>query len=81
MMNAIAEFEEILDILKKGFWVPVYKDVAKDPMRMDRYHGITLMSIAGGMLEFLILERLSVLLLEAGVPHVNQTACRKGTLH
>ena len=58
--------------------VPVYKGRGKDPMKTDSYRGITLTSMVAKVLEFLLLERLESIFLEAGLPHINQSAYRKG---
>ena len=44
---------------------------------MDSYRGVTLSSVIAKVLEFLILMRLQPLLLEANIPHVNQSAYQK----
>ena len=71
IMNGIVEFEVIPDIVKCGIIVPVYIGSGKDTMKMDSYHGITLTFMVAKVLEFLILGRMDVLLLEAGIPHMN----------
>ena len=53
------------------------RDDGKDPPRMDSYRGITLTSIIAKVLEFLLLERLECVFVEAGLPHVNQSAYRR----
>ena len=49
----------------------------KDPLDKNNYRGITVASVPAKVLEFLILERLNTVLLQAGIPHVNQTAYRR----
>ena len=56
----------------EGVVVPVYKGGGKDPMKTDSYRGITLTSTVAKVLEFLLLEHLESIFLEAGLPHVNQ---------
>ena len=58
IFNSIIELEAIPDILKRGSITPVYKG------------GITVAPVLAKVLEFLILERLNMVLLEAGVSHV-----------
>ena len=41
---------------------------------MNSYWGVTLTSVIAKVLESLVLERMQDILIEAGVPHVNQTA-------
>ena len=49
----------------------------KDPPKVDSYRVVNLTSMVAKVLEFLILERLQSVFLEAGLPHVNQSAYRK----
>ena len=62
---------------KRGLIVPVYKGGGKDPLRVDSYRGVTLSSMVAKVLEFLFLEWLQPVFMEAGLPHVNQSAYRK----
>ena len=55
----------------------VYKGSGKNPLKIDSYRGITLTSMVAKVLEFLLLERLESIFLEAGLPHINQSAYRK----
>ena len=77
ILNCIVELEAIPDIFKCGSITPVYKGGGKDPLDKNSYRGITVASVLAKVLEFLILGRLDSVLLEAGVPHVNQTAYRR----
>ena len=52
-------------MLKKGVVVPIYKRRGKDPMKTDSYRGITLTSMVAKVLEFLLLEHLESIFLEA----------------
>ena len=74
ILNAIIRLEVILDALKVGSIVPIYKGGGKDPLDVHSYRGITLTSVVSKVLEFLLLDRLKLVLLEAGLPHVNQSA-------
>ena len=56
--------------------VPVYKRGGKYPLKLDSYRGVTLTSMVGKVLEFL-LERLQMVFLEENLLHVNQTAYQK----
>ena len=76
ILNAVVKMETIPDVLKRGVIVPVYKGGGKDPMRTDSYRGITLTSMVSKVLEFLMLERLEMVFMEAGLPPVNQSAYR-----
>ena len=42
-----------------------------DPLKTDSYRGITLTSMVAKVLEFLLLERLELVFMEAGLPHIN----------
>ena len=77
ILNAIKELEVVLDVLKRGLIVPVYKGGGKDPLKVDSYRGVTLTSVVAKVLEFLVLERLQPVFMEAGLPHVNQSGYRK----
>ena len=77
ILNCIVELEVIPDMFKYGSITPVYKGGGKDPLDKNSYRGITVTSVLAKLLEYLILERLNVVLLESGVPHVNQTAYRR----
>ena len=76
--NAIIELEHIPDCLKTGIIVPIYKGGGKDPLDTNSYRGITLTPILGKVLESLLLARLQLHLSEKSIPHLNQTAYRKG---
>ena len=77
ILNCIVKLEVIPDMFKYGSITPVYKGGGKDPLDKNSYRGITVTSVLAKLLEYLILERLNVVLLESGVPHVNQTAYRR----
>ena len=61
------------DSLKLGVVVPVYKGSGKGPLLVESYRGVTLSSVVTKVLEFLILERLQMVFLEASIPHPNQS--------
>ena len=69
--------EEIPTSLKTGLTIPVYKGGGKDPLDVNSYRGITLNYVISKVLEFLILERLDPLFIDAGLPHPNQSAYRR----
>ena len=77
ILNATAELESVPTVLKRGVVVPVYKGGGKDPMKIDSYRGITLTSMVAKVLEFLLLQRIVLVFLEAGLPHINQSAYRR----
>ena len=60
-------------VLKRGFVVPIYKRGGKNRMKIDSYRGITLISMVAKVLEFLLLERLELVFLEADLPQ--QSIC------
>ena len=43
-------------------------------LKVDSYRGVTLTSMVGKVLEFLLLERMWKVFLEENLPHINQTA-------
>ena len=55
----------------------VYKGGGKDPLKVDSFWGVTLTSTLAKVIEFLIMDRLQLFLLEAGLPHVNQSEYRR----
>ena len=77
ILNAIIDLEVIPDSFKFGLVVPVYKGSGKDPLKTDSYRGITLSPVFSKVLEFLILDRLDMVFMEASVPHMNQSAYKK----
>ena len=77
IMNAIIDHEYIPESFKCDLVVPIYKGAGKDPLATNSYRGITLSPVFSKVLEFLILERLGLVFMEANIPHVNQSAYRK----
>ena len=78
IFNAIVTLEALPDSLKSGFVIPVYKRNGRDPLLPDSYRGITLSSVVSKVLEKLVLGRLEMNLMEANIPHLNQSAyCKK----
>ena len=73
----MVEMEKISAVLKCGVVIPIYKGGGKDPLNINSYRGVTLTSVTAKVLEFLVLERMQVIFLEAGIPHRNQTAYQK----
>ena len=78
ILNSIVEVEQVPTCLKLGITIPIYKGGGKDPLDVNSYRGITLNSVLSKVLETLILNRLEPLFMEAGIPHPNQSAYRKG---
>ena len=77
ILNASVELESVPEVLKRGIVVPVYKGGGKNPLKANSYRGITLTSIMAKVLEFLLLERLHLVFLEAGLPHINQSMYKR----
>ena len=71
------EAEQVPAYLKLGITIPIYKGGGKDPLDVNSYRGITLNSVTSKVLESPILDRLEPLFVEAGLPHLNQSAYRK----
>ena len=78
ILNAVVELEGIPEVRKRGMVVPVYEGGGRDPLKTDSYRGITLTSMVAKVLEFLLLECLDGVFSEVGLPHINQTAYRRG---
>ena len=72
------ESEAVPIVLKTGILVPVYKGGGNDPLEVDSFRRVTSTSTLTKVLEFLIVDRLQLFLLEPGLPHVNQSAYRRG---
>ena len=60
ILNAVMDLEVVHEVLKSGVIVPIYKEAGKDPLKVDRYRGITFTSMVSNVLEFLLLERLEL---------------------
>ena len=75
--NYIVDVEHIPDSLKIGTVIPVYKGGGKDPLDANSCRGITVSSVFAKVLESLLKARLLTHFMERGIPHLNQTACRK----
>ena len=65
LLNVLNSIVVIPDVLKRGVVVPVYKGSGKDSLRVDSYCSVTLSSMVAKILEFLCLQRLEVVFLEA----------------
>ena len=79
ILNAAVELEAVPDALKSGLVIPIYKGAGKDPLCLDSYRGITITSVISKVLESLLLERMESTFVDAGNPHINQTAYKKST--
>ena len=76
-MNSVIDLESVRDSLKWGVVILIYKESGKDPLLVESYRDVTLSSVVTKVLEFLVLERLQMVFLEASIPHINQSAYRK----
>ena len=65
------EMEKIPAVLKCVVVVPVYKGGGKDPLTASNCRDVALTSVIAKVLEFLVLQRLQVIFLEAGILHCN----------
>ena len=77
ILNTVIDLESVLDSLKQGVVILVYKGSGKDPLQVKSYRGVTLSSVVTKVLEFMVLERLQMVFLEASIPHPKQSAYRK----
>ena len=78
LFNRILILEQIPAALNEGLIIPIHKGKGKDPFKPGNYRGITLSSVIAKLFEIILLQRLSPLLEEAGVPDFAQTAYQKG---
>ena len=78
VLNSIIDVEQIPPCLKRGITIPIYKGGGKDPLDVNSYRGISLNSVVAKVMGSLILNRLEPLFMEAGLPHPNQSAYKKG---
>ena len=79
LLNAVMELEVVADVLKRGLTVPVYKGAEND-LNLDSYRRVTVTSMVAKVLEFLVLEWLQPVFMEASLAHVNQSRqCHVGT--
>ena len=72
ILNSIIDVEQVSACFKLGVTISIYRGGRKDPLDVNSYRGITVLS---KVLESLILNRLAPLL-EAGLAHPNQSAYR-----
>ena len=73
--NNICQLEQIPQCFKHG---PAYKGKGRDPLLKKSYRGITLTSVLAKVFEIIIVQRVTPILDEAGVPQISQAAYRKG---
>ena len=78
IFNRIISLEEITTSLNEGLIIPVHKGKGKYPFLLGSYRGITLSSVISKDLGIILLQRLSHVLEEAGVPDFAQTSYQKG---
>ena len=71
ILNDVVDLDVGPEVLKSGVIVPIYKRGGKDLLKVDSYRGIALKCMVSKVLEFLLLERLELVFMEAGLPHVN----------
>ena len=56
ILNVVVELEVVLEVLKRGVVVPVYKSGGRNSLKPDSYRGVTLTFMVGKVLEFLLLK-------------------------
>ena len=76
VFNAIIDLEVVPPSLLRAIIVPIYK--GRDPLSMDNYRGISLTSVIGKPFERILLQRITPVLKESGIPHYTQTAYQAG---
>ena len=78
VFNCITQLERIPSCFKLGIVIPIYKGKGRDPLLIKSYRGITLTSVLAKVFELVLLDRISPILEDAGIPQLTQTAYRKG---
>ena len=78
IFNRIVSLEKVPESLNEGLIIPVHKGKGKDPFLPGNYRGITLSSVISKLFEIILLQRLTPVLEEAGVPDFAQSAYQKG---
>ena len=78
VFNTIVNFEAIPSQFKVCIIVPIYKGKGKDPLLSGNYRGIILTSVIAKTFEYLLLDRMLLVLSDNCVPHLNQTAYQRG---
>ena len=72
VFNAIIDLEVVPPSLLRAIIVPIYKGKGRDPLSMDNYRGISLTSVIGKLFERIVLQRITPVLKEIGIPHYTQ---------
>ena len=71
MLNQICQLEQIPQCLKHGVIIPAFKGKGRESL-LKNYRGITLTTDFAKVLEIILIERISPILEEAGIPQATQ---------
>ena len=75
IFNCIISLETFPPYLSNAIIVPIYKAKGRYPLQTSSYRGI---SVVGKLFEYILLQRMTSILSERGIPHYPQTAFQKG---
>ena len=78
IFNCIVSLEETPPCLSGAIVVPIYKGKGRNPLLTSNYRGISLTSVIGKLIEYIILQRMTPILKESGIPHYTQTTFQSG---
>ena len=78
IFNCIISLETFPPYLSNAIIVPIYKGKGRNPVQTSSYQGISLTSVVGKLFEYILLQRMTSILSERGIPHYTQTAFQKG---
>ena len=80
MLNQICQLGQIPQCFKHGVIIPAFKGKGRDPLLKKNYRGINLTTVTvfANVLDIILIERISLILDEAGIPQATQTAYKKG---
>lgn len=76
--NYIIQCETIPSYLSSAILVPIYKGKGRNPLMTTSYRGISLTSVIVKLFEYILLQRMTPILSDRGIPHYTQTAFQKG---
>ena len=68
ILNNVVKLEAVLEVLKSGIVIPIYKGTGKDPLSLNSYRGITITSVISKVFKSLLLSCMEPTLDDAGIP-------------
>lgn len=78
VLNIIRELEDVPNSMAMGLIISLYKGKKKNKLLKDSYRGITLLNVAGKILEHLMLSRMIRAFQNSGVPNCLQFSYQAG---